>query len=171
MAYHRSSGIDISDLRWCASCHTCHLSCGPAHCCDWGSSSVFFSAVISIITVVESAIPGTSMLKGKPIKLAVPWVALSVSLNVIVTSMICFRLMRMRTRMREVLSPEMSNMYTGIATMLIESAAPFSILGIGLVVTALQKGPLVFAFGFVWSIFCVKSQSTRPCSLFVSASK
>jgi hypothetical protein len=67
--------------------------------------------------------------------------------------------------MREVLSPEMSSMYTSIATMLIESAAPFSILGIGLVVTAAQKGPLVFAFGYVWSIFCVKSQSTRSCSL------
>ena len=97
------------------------------------------------------------MLKGNPIKLAVPWVALSVSLNVIVTSMICFRLMRMRARMREVLSTDLSGMYTSIATMLIESAAPFSIIGIGLVITAAQKGPLVFAFGYVWSIFCVKS--------------
>jgi len=47
-----------------------------------------------------------------------------------------------------------SKMYTGIAAMLIESAAPFSILGIGLVVTAAQKGPLVFAFGYVWTTFC-----------------
>lgn len=157
MAYRRSSGSDISGLCWCASSHTCHLSRGAAHCCDWGFSFRFFSAVTSILTVVESAIPGTSMLKGNPIKLAVPWVALSVSLNVIVTSMICFRLMRMRARMREVLSTDLSGMYTSIATMLIESAAPFSIIGIGLVITAAQKGPLVFAFGYVWSIFCVKS--------------
>jgi len=112
------------------------------------------SSVTSILTVVESAIPGTSMLKGKPIKLAVPWVSLSVSLNIIVTSMICVRLMWMRARLREVFAPEMASMYTSVATMLVESAAPFSILGIGLVVTAAQKGPLVFAFGYVWSIFC-----------------
>ena len=63
----------------------------------------------------------------------------------------------MRALTREVLSPEMSRMYTSIAAMLIESAAPFSVLGIGLVVTAAQKGPLVFAFGYVWTTFCVES--------------
>ena len=120
-------------------------------------SFFIFVAVLSIITVAESAIPGTSMLKGKPVLLAVPWVSLSVSLNIIVTSMICYRLMRMRARIREVLAPEMSNVYTGIATMLIESAAPLSVLGIGFVVAAAQKGPLVFAFGYVWSVFCVES--------------
>jgi hypothetical protein len=41
--------------------------------------------------------------------------------------------------------------------MLIESAAPLSILGIGLVVTAAQKSPIMWAFGYVWSIFCVES--------------
>ena len=119
-------------------------------------------AVVSIITVVECAIPNTSLLEGKPIRLVVPWASLSVSLNVIVTAMICFRILRLRALTREVLSPEMSRMYTSIAAMLIESAAPFSILGIGLVVTAAQKGPLVFAFGFVWTTFCVESQFLTP---------
>jgi hypothetical protein len=42
MAYRRSSGTDIYGLRWCASCHACHLSRGVAHCCDWGFSFGFF---------------------------------------------------------------------------------------------------------------------------------
>jgi hypothetical protein len=113
--------------------------------------------VVSIITLVECALPNISLLNGKPIQLAVPWALLSVSLNIMLTAMICFRLMRMRALTREVLSPEMSRMYTSIAAMLVESAAPFSILGIGLVVTAIQKGPLVFAFGYVWTTFCVES--------------
>jgi hypothetical protein len=172
MVYHRLSSIDIPGLRWCASCHTCHPFRGAAHRCDFGAFLSFFCfAVVSIMTVVESAIPGTSMLKGEPIELAVPWVTLSVSLNIIVTSMICFRLLRMRARIRQVLSPEMSSAYTSIATMLIESAAPFSVVGIGLVVTAAQQGPLVFAFGYVWSIFCVKSKPSLPCSRFASTPK
>ena len=39
----------------------------------------------------------------------------------------------------EVLFPEISGMYTSIAVMLIDSAAPFSILGIGLVVMSATK--------------------------------
>jgi hypothetical protein len=172
MAYHRLSGTDILGLLWYASCHTCHSFRGAAHHSEFVAFLSFFCfTVVSIITVVESAMPGTVILKGKPIKLAVPWVSLSVGLNIIVTSMICFRLMRMRARIRQVLSPELSNMYSSIATMLIESAAPLSILGTGLVVTAAQRGPLVFAFGYVWSMFCVESKSSLPWSRFASTQR
>jgi hypothetical protein len=127
--------------------------------------------VTSIITLVECALPNISLLKGKPIQLAVPWASLSVSLNLILTAMICFRILRMRALTREILSPEMSRMYTSIAAMLIESAAPFSILGIGLVVTAARKGPLIFAFGYVWTTFCVESESSLSVLTVVSTLK
>ena len=122
---------------------------------------LFFLAVLAILTVVESAIPNTSLLRGKPIHLAVPWVSLSVSLNVIVTSMICFRLLRMRARVRGMLSPETSRMYTSVAATLIESAAPLSILGIGLVITAAKNVPPTFAFAYVWTMFCVEFKSSH----------
>ena len=96
---------------------------------------------------------------GKPFYPLVLWVSLSVGLNVILTSMICFRLLRMRALTREV-RPEMCGMYTSIATMLIESAAPFTIIGIGLVVVAAGNGPLVDAFCYIWSVFCVESKSS-----------
>jgi hypothetical protein len=105
------------------------------------------------------------MFSGESIHLTVPRVSLSVSLNIIVTSMICFRVLRMRTIVREVLSPEMSRTYTSIVAILIESAAPFSILGIGLVVTAALELPLFLAFTYVWTMFCVESHAF-PCLLF-----
>ena len=109
---------------------------------------------------MEAALPGAFQLAGKPALVAVPWFSLSVGLNVIVTTMICVRILRIRALIRDVLSPEMSSMYTSMATMLIESAVPFSILGIGLVITvALDVGPK-FAFAYVWSIFCVESESS-----------
>jgi len=112
------------------------------------------SIVLAIITVVEGAVPGTAQLKGKPALLAVPWFALSLCLNVIVTSMICFRILRVRALTRATLSPEVSKMYTSIATILIESAVPLSILGIGLVITVAMNEAPSFAFAYIWSIFC-----------------
>ena len=115
----------------------------------------FFFAVLAIVTVVSSTLPA---LKGK-LQVGVPWVTLSVSLNIIITSIICFRLLRMRALMREALSTNMSksNMYTSIAVMLVESAAVFSIIGIGLIVMAARNDPLTFVFSHVWSMFSVES--------------
>ena len=95
--------------------------------------------MISIIRLVEGAPPNTSLLKEKPIQLAVSWASLGMSLDIILAAMICFHILRMRALTREVLFPEVLKMYTSIVAMLIESAAPFSVPGIGLVVTAGQK--------------------------------
>ena len=78
------------------------------------------------------------------------------SLNVLVTTLICARLLRMRAITRGVLPPELARTYTSVAAMLIESAAPFTALGIGLVVTEAQGGPLAIAFSYVWGMFCVE---------------
>ena len=102
-----------------------------------------------------------------------PWISLSVSLNIIVTSMICFRLLRMRALLRRELGPEMSWMYTNIVAMVIESSAPFSVLGIGLLVTVAHNGPLSYAFGYVWTMFFVECSESSPAYtlLWVTRSK
>jgi len=139
----------------------CRSFGGVAHSCAFGLSLFL---VLAIITVVEAALPGAVQLAGKPALLAMPWFSMSVGLNVIVTSMICVRILRMRALIRDVLSPEMSSMYTSVAAMLIESAVALSILGMGLVITvALDVGPK-FAFAYVWSIFCVESGSSHAKS-------
>ena len=127
----------------------------PAHCRAVGSFFVFFLAVLVIMSVVNWALPHVSILNGT-LRGGVPWVSLSVSLNITVTSMICFRLLRMRALLRRELGPEMSRMYTNIAAMVVESSAPFSILGIGVLVTAAHNGPLSYAFGYVWTMFYVE---------------
>ena len=122
--------------------------------------------MLAIITVVEAALPGAVQLTGKPAPLAVavPWYSVSVGLNVIITTMICFRILRIRALIRDVISPEMFSMYTSVTAILIESAVAFSILGIGLIITeALDVGPKV-AFAYVWSIFCVESESSHAKS-------
>jgi hypothetical protein len=56
-------------------------------------------------------------------------------------------------------------MYTSIAAMLIESAAPISILGIGLIIIAARNGPIIFAFAYIWTMFCVESESSHALIL------
>jgi hypothetical protein len=107
------------------------------------------TAVLVIITIVESALPHLFLLNGKLANFGEPWVLLSVGLNVLVTTLICFRLLHTRSLTREVLDPELSRSSTSVAAMRIESAAPFTVLGIGLVVTEAQGGPLAIAFSYV----------------------
>jgi hypothetical protein len=69
----------------------------------------------------------------------------------------------MRALVRGTLPPgsEMSMMYTSIAATLIESAAPLSLLGIGLVVASARKVPSTVAFAYVWNMLCVESKSSH----------
>jgi hypothetical protein len=48
-------------------------------------------------------------------------------------------------------------MYTSIVAMLIESAAPFTTLGIIIVVIGAQEKPLTWGFAYIWAMFCVES--------------
>ena len=121
--------------------------------------------VVVVMMVIERILQHHAhifYLHGKPMHPLVLWVSLSVALNIIITSMICFRVLRMRALTRKACPlAEPSRMYTSIATVLIESAAPFTIIGIGLVVVAAGNGPLVDAFCYVWSVFCVESKSSH----------
>jgi hypothetical protein len=149
MVRYRASGTDVPGFLWCG-CNPMHSDGLQAHC----RAIDFLFTVFAILVVLFWVLPDL------PIPLSVrkglPWVSLSVSLNIIVTSMICFRLLRMRALVRQVHGPETScRIYTNLAAMLVESAAPFSILGIGLLVTLAQDGPLLFVFEYVWDVFCV----------------
>ena len=110
------------------------------------------------MSVLDWALPHVSILN-TTLRGGLPWISLSVSLNTIVTLMICFRLLRMRALLRQELGPEMSTAYTNIAAMVVESFAPFSIIGIGVLVTVAHDGPLSYAFGYVWTMFYVEYSS------------
>ncbi|EIM88470.1 uncharacterized protein STEHIDRAFT_167753 [Stereum hirsutum FP-91666 SS1] len=132
----------------------------------WGSNiwiilfpSILYvaSTAMAIVTVVQSSLPGGFILDGKSENFGVPWVTLTVSLNIILTSMICGRLLFMRRQVRSVLSPEMASMYTNIMAILIESALPFTLLGIAFLVTYVRNDSIATAFAFVWGAFCAIS--------------
>src|SRR6266851_1989767 len=97
MVYHWSSGTDILGLFWCTKCNSCHLYDRVAHCCAFGL--YFPPVVLTIIVVVERALHNTSLLHSKLIHFTMPWVSLSVSLNIIIILMICFHLWQIQALM------------------------------------------------------------------------
>ena len=118
-----------------------------------------------MVTLVQSALPGADFFRGKTVNFGVPWAALSVSLNIIVTCLITIKLLRARRQLKKSLPEHSLRMYTGVAAILVESALPFSVLGIVFAVTYgknLDVGP---AFLFVWATFCVCSVPVHHSSL------
>jgi hypothetical protein len=74
--------------------------------------------------------------------------------------MIGFRLISLSRSMRNVLSKERADVYVGVTAILVESAAPFTLLGIAYLVTYIRNDPEVLAFADVWGMFCVGSPAS-----------
>ncbi|KLO11089.1 hypothetical protein SCHPADRAFT_831580 [Schizopora paradoxa] len=83
------------------------------------------STVLSVFTVFQSVQPNSSFWSTVTVQFAVPYYSLSMSLNIIISLIIAFRLLHMR-RMIAPLGNEHTKVYTSVAAMIIESAALFS---------------------------------------------
>ncbi|KAG1813094.1 hypothetical protein EV424DRAFT_1514933 [Suillus variegatus] len=113
------------------------------------------SATMAVMMVIESAMPMSSLWQGLTAQFGISWVALTVSFNIIVTTLIFSRLLFFYRRVRSVLDDEQRNFYTGIMAILVESALPFTILGIASLATYIQGIPSATAVGIVWGAFVV----------------
>ncbi|KAK0471097.1 hypothetical protein IW261DRAFT_1513054 [Armillaria novae-zelandiae] len=122
----------------------------------WVVSFPFFillaSAAMVVITIVQSAVPQTTLFSGLPIHFAIAWISLTVGFNVIVTTLICYRLLSFYRAIHKTLPSEMTNTYTSISAMMLESAAPFTISGIVYVIAFAIKSPTQQVFAGIWGV-------------------
>lgn len=115
------------------------------------------SMSMALVTLYQSAVPGSHFFRGNTVRFGVPWAALSVALNIVVTALITYQLMRCRKQLKRILPEDALRMYTGVSAILIESALPFSILGILFAITYGKNMDVGPAFLFVWATFCALS--------------
>ncbi|KAI0347948.1 hypothetical protein BDW22DRAFT_1350070 [Trametopsis cervina] len=122
------------------------------------------SVVLSIFSLVESALPANNsfFVFASTVNFTVPWVALSTGLNIILTALISFRILRFRHQLLEALKadPKMVadyakdlDTYTSIAAIVIESALPFSIVGLITSVLVGKGNDVASAFLIIWGTF------------------
>ncbi|KAJ7039535.1 hypothetical protein C8F04DRAFT_293748 [Mycena alexandri] len=129
----------------------------------WGSTSPWTiafpsllylaSIAMGIAATIQSGVPGGDFFHGITVNFTVPWLVLTISFNIVTTSMITFRLLTVSRSMRQVLAKERSEVYTGVIAILIESALPFTLLGIGYLITYIRGDPEALAFADIWGCF------------------
>lgn len=83
--------------------------------------------IMAIFRTTAAAQPSASLLAATAVKFGIPYWSLSMALNMIVTILIVGRLWFARKRIQEVMGKGHGQMYTGVAAMVIESAAPYAI--------------------------------------------
>jgi len=112
---------------------------------------------MSILLIYESAQPGANFFVGHAVDFGIPYISLTISLNIIVTALICGRLLYLRRQVGNVLGQSYAKMYTSLVAILIESAALFTALGIVYVIVYARKSQSSIALVQVWGDFCAIS--------------
>ncbi|KAL4253857.1 hypothetical protein ABKN59_004223 [Abortiporus biennis] len=116
------------------------------------------SIPMAILNLYEGAVPNSSYFAQNAVDFGVPYSSLTVAVNGLVTLSICYRLFTMRRRMQSFgLGNHETDVYTGIAAMMIESAAPVTICGIMYSVTYSKHIPLAIAFASIYGSVMVLS--------------
>ncbi|KAH8078065.1 hypothetical protein BXZ70DRAFT_689954 [Cristinia sonorae] len=114
---------------------------------------------LGILELVSAFKPGGWFFSGKAVNFGTPYYSITVSMNVIITSLICGRLFYLSRQVRQALGKENAKLYTSIAAMLIESAAPYTAMGILFLPFYAKGNNVVVALGQVWSkLTCIAPQ-------------
>lgn len=113
------------------------------------------TTAMGILTTVQSALPGAEFFSGKTVNYGVPWISLTVAVNVSLTILICVRILLVRRQMKHCLNGQEFKVYTGLMAILIESSLPFSILGIIFAVAYSRGWSLSLALANIWGVFVV----------------
>ncbi|KAF7316947.1 hypothetical protein HMN09_00429000 [Mycena chlorophos] len=97
------------------------------------------AAAMSIAATIQSGLPGGDFFNGVTTNFTEAWLAMTIAFNIITTSLISVRLLRMSRSTRNVLGGD--------------RAAPFTLLGIGYLITYIRNAPEALFFADVWGGF------------------
>ncbi|KAF8167193.1 hypothetical protein B0H34DRAFT_645238 [Crassisporium funariophilum] len=106
---------------------------------------------LAVLQVVLSGLPNGNFFGNEISKIGVSYYSITICLNIVVTILICARLFRISNVVADVLGREKAKVYTSVAAILVESAAPYSLLGIMYLIPYGLKSPLAILFGQLWT--------------------
>ncbi|KZT23603.1 hypothetical protein NEOLEDRAFT_541401 [Neolentinus lepideus HHB14362 ss-1] len=109
-------------------------------------AGVFLASVGTSIAFIRQVSMSLDLYDRKSVALGILYWGLSVSFNVIVTLFILCRLYNLRRRVLETGSSGTATVYTSVATMVVESAALYSITGLIFIICYSQNNPAQYAF-------------------------
>ncbi|KAF8815711.1 hypothetical protein BYT27DRAFT_7079105 [Phlegmacium glaucopus] len=112
---------------------------------------------LAIVQVVMSGEPNGNFFGVDVVKIAVSYYTITISMNIVLTILICIRLIRMSKYISNVLGEEAASVYTSAAAILVESAAFYSAAGIMYLIPYGLQIDLCILFGQLWTKMSVIS--------------
>ena len=115
---------------------------------------------LGTIWCLQSTNPGLSLYSKVPIAFGTAYYVLSLSVNIVVTILIVFRLVMHRRAILESLPPEHASHYLSVATIIVESAALYSLFSLAFIITYAVSNPIN-------QIFLTLSSTSQVCAYFL----
>lgn len=112
---------------------------------------------LAIVQVVVSGEPNGNFFGMETIRIAVSYYAISICMNIVLTILICTRLLRASKDISNALGEECARAYTSAAAILVESAAFYSASGILYLIPYGMQLQLGVLFGQIWTMMSVIS--------------
>ena len=107
--------------------------------------------VLAVIQVVISGEPNGNFFGIETIKIGVSYYAISICMNIVLTVLICARLLQASKRITGILDEEAARVYTSVAAILVESAAFYSASGIMFLIPYAMQLQVGILFGQIWT--------------------
>ena len=108
---------------------------------------------------LESSHPGLSMYSAQPLAFGTAYYSISLSVNIILTILIVARLLMFRRTHMAHLPPEHARQYLSLATLIVESAALYSIFAVAFLVSYAMNKPI----NQIWLGFTQAAQVSLGC--------
>ena len=153
------------------------LFCG---CLPWVSitphyapmvASFHVQLVLACLVAWISSVPGGDFFTGVAAKFGVAYWAVSVSLNTILTCMICYRIVLHGRKVREHLGHEYASLYFGIVALVVESVLPCTLSGISFLASLGLGSPTSVTFICVYFMMVVCDLAMSPAAGASSAKR
>jgi len=112
---------------------------------------------LAMTQVIMSGLPRGNFFGGEAAKVATAYYVITVSLNIVLTILICSRLMRVSKRVASALGRGCAEVYISTAAVLVESSALYSAFGIMYLIPFALEAPIADLFGQLWtklSVIC-----------------
>ncbi|KAF9228296.1 hypothetical protein BS17DRAFT_799667 [Gyrodon lividus] len=114
---------------------------------------------IGIVQLYVDGAPNGNFFVGIAARIGVAYTSTSIALNIVLTCLICGRIMHHGRQTRKYLGPGSTTTYYGVVSIIVESAIPYSLSGIAFVVAYALTSDLTIFFLSIYVMFtCLSPQ-------------
>ena len=113
---------------------------------------------LGILTLYVSATQDdTNLFSGATRRFALAYTSLVISFNLLVSTLICTRILFLAKRVKATLGKDAASVYTNTAALLVKSALPYTLFGVAYVATLGTNSPVSVLFLSLYVMFTVSA--------------